>query len=159
MENQTTYTAIAYNHSCIGMLISFDVYKSTIKVNKTDSYLTLKLHCKPFTSIRIPFDETIEKGKTYYSFDYGQKAIAVNRTAPMEALRDAFNLLARKHPTLFEPHHLSTAMWKFISTLRRMYQDENISDVSFSMRKNKTYILTYRDREGKTVTVRNGYIE
>ena len=80
MKNEITYTVVAFNHACIGRIISVCVYKTSRKAEETNNYLTFSLHHKPFTYVRAAFNETIEKDKTYYSFDGEQRAIATNRT-------------------------------------------------------------------------------
>jgi hypothetical protein len=153
MKNEITYTVVAYNHACIERIISVCVYKTSRKAEETNNYLTFSLHHKPFTYVRAAFNETVEKGKTYYSFDGEQRAIATNRTSPIEALRDAFNLLAQKRPTEFKPHYLSTAMGKIINTLRRMYQEENIASVSFIMMQDQKYLLACQNTDGNRIMV------
>jgi hypothetical protein len=156
MENETTYTAIAYNHAAIGRLISVDIYKTASKVVESNDSLVM-----PTQSIiggfSMPFDETVEKDKTYYLNGYGERAFAINRTTPMEALRDAFDCLTRKRPTEFEPHYLQMAMGKIINTLRLMYRDDSISNVSFAMRQDQTYLLVYRKTPDDVTTVHNGF--
>ena len=155
-KNETTYTAIAYNHSPIGRIVSFDIFKTASKVAESNSSLVM-----PTQSIiggfRMAFDETIEKDKTYYLDGYGERAIAINRTTPMEALRDAFDCLTRKCPTEFEPHYLQMAMGKIINTLMMMYRDDGIHNVSFAMRRDQTYLLTYRKTEHDVTIVHDGF--
>ena len=160
MESDITYNVIAYCYTYVGRVMAFDVYKSIRKVAETNSYLKLILCHEPFAIIRIPFTETIEKDKTYYYNKYGgtERAIITNRTTPMEAIRDAFNCIAKKQQDTFEPHYMSMAMGKIISTLRRMFQEDGISNVNFAIRQDQAYVLMYQNKEGKVVTVHNGFI-
>ena len=161
-KNDISYTVVAYNQRYIGRLVSLEVYKTTSKVRETNNYLTATLEINGRVGTRtitvtIPFNETIEKGKTYHLVGYGERAIATNRTTPIEALRDALNCLTKKHPTEFEPHLLSMAMGKIANTLRKMYQGDNIANVRLIIRQNKEYYLTCLDTEGNSTTIHNDF--
>ena len=159
MENNASYSVIARNKGWIENLVSIEVYKTPSKVTEEKSFLTIPTR-NGFSSIRLPFTETIEKDKTYYYYRHcgGEKAVTINRTTPMEALRDALHLLTKKNPTTIEPYLLSVIMGKTINTLRKMYQEGNIYSVGFVMGQDQTYLLNYLNTENDVITVHDDFL-
>ena len=157
MESEIAYTVVVHNRLSIGSILSLEVYKTPSKVTDANNVLNIPMR-NGFSAIRMPFKEIIEKDKMYYYRHCGvERAVAANRTTPIEALRDALNCLMEKNPTTLEPHLLSIIMGKIINTLRLMYQDDNIYTVGFVMNQDQTYLLNYNTKDD-VITVHDDFL-